>query len=187
MIGGTINGPGVMIVLVEATGSTTVVAQIAKVVADAQHRKVAIQALADRISRRFVPSVVAIAILAFGVWMVCGASGTISVSLLDEAGLRDWPLLAFMFGCTVLVIACPCALGLATPTAVMVGCSVGARLGLLIKGGDVLERCAQVSTLVFDKTGTLTTGKLRVSEAVTWCEKEGLSTTELCRIAVHDP
>ena len=164
VVGGTINGPGVLYVLVEATGSATVLATIMRVVADAQHRKVAVQQVADRISRVFVPAVVLLSILTYASWATCGALGLLPRSMLDEAGVRDHHLLAFMFGCAVLVVACPCALGLATPTAVMVGCTIGAKLGILIKGGDVLEKAARVKAVLFDKTGTLTTGLLTVRE-----------------------
>jgi Cu+-exporting ATPase len=164
VVGGTINGSGVLYVLVEATGSQTVLATIMRVVADAQHRKVAVQQVADRISRVFVPCVVALAILTYASWAICGSLGLLPRRMLDEAGVRDPQLLAFMFGCAVLVVACPCALGLATPTAVMVGCTIGARLGILIKGGDVLEKAARVNAILFDKTGTLTTGQLCVQE-----------------------
>ena len=90
-------------------------------------------------------------------------------------------MLAFMFGCAVLVIACPCAMGLATPTAVMVGSGVGAALGILFKGGDVLEKASEVGAVLFDKTGTLTTGKLSVARIECWAS--GVSTPELLALA----
>uniref|UniRef100_A0A7S2NBN1 P-type ATPase A domain-containing protein n=1 Tax=Haptolina brevifila TaxID=156173 RepID=A0A7S2NBN1_9EUKA len=181
VIAGTINGAGVLTVLVEATGKRTVLSQITQVIADAQHRKVAVQAFADRVSRVFVPTVVLVSILTFVVWSVAGGAGAISLDLLEDAGQRNPWLLAFMFGCASLVVACPCALGLATPTAVMVGTSVGARLGILVKGGDVLERGYKTAAVIFDKTGTLTTGQLEVSETHSWLD--GLLTVELIRIA----
>ena len=140
-----------------------------KVVADAQHRKPRIQAFADRISSIFVPTVITLAVLVWAMWAIIGATGHMPKDDDDDGGgahgnmsmggggghgndhdsmgmptIKDDQLLAFMFGCAVLVIACPCALGLATPTAVMVGGGVGAAHGILVKGGDVLERAATV-------------------------------------------
>lgn len=177
VVGGTINGPGVLYVLVEATGQTTVLATITRVVAEAQHRKVAVQQVADRISRVFVPTVIVLSLFTFSVWAICGQYGMLSETMLTDAGVRDPMLLAFMFGCAVLVVACPCALGLATPTAVMVGCSVGARLGILIKGGDVLEKAARATSILFDKTGTLTKGQLSVQNVLV-CKGEGAAPTD---------
>lgn len=164
VIGGTINGPGVLYVVVEATGSATVLAKITRLVADAQHRKVPVQLVADRITQYFVPVVLLVALVTYAIWSLCGELDVISRGTLNGAGVLDPQLLAFMFGVAVLVVACPCALGLATPTAVMVGCAVGARMGALIKGGDVLEKAARATTVVFDKTGTITTGSLTVRE-----------------------
>ena len=158
-----------------------------KVVADAQHRKPQIQAFADRISRVFVPAVIALSILTWVVWAIVAATGQMpGPDHYEGAGegahaghdgggghamgammVSDPQLLAFMFACAVLVIACPCALGLATPTAVMVGGGVGAAHGILVKG-DVLERAAAVDAVLFDKTGTLTNGKLAVASVAVW-------------------
>ena len=167
-----------------------------KVVADAQHRRPKIQAFADRVSTYFVPVVVGLALLTYLTWTAVDVLGYLPHYYLTHCGLKDTQLFAFMFGCAVLdcpsalplclsackcsprrpaphrcavlVVACPCALGLATPTAVMVGGGVAARHGILIKGGDVLEMAATVTAVCFDKTGTLTTGELRVRHVSVW-------------------
>ena len=195
VVGGTLNGSGNLYVLVSAVGADSTLAQIMKVVADAQHRKPQIQAFADRISRIFVPTIIAIAVLTWLFWASLAAAGALPqpppppshnrtnhsaasddashagsdpMASMGATGVEDGQLLAFMFGISVLIIACPCALGLATPTAVMVGGGVGAAHGILIKGADVFEKAARVTSVLFDKTGTLTTGKLAVSRAVVW-------------------
>ena len=192
VVGGTMNGPGVIYVLVLATGQSTVLATITRIVAEAQHRKVAVQQVADRISRIFVPTVVVLSISTYLTWAVCAHYGVVPLSMLTDAGVREPQLIAFVFGCAVLVVACPCALGLATPTAVMVGCSVGASHGILIKGGDVLEKAARTTDIFFDKTGTLTTGQLSVQEVCLVTKKDGdasdkplgdLTNVELLRLA----
>ena len=165
-VGGTINGTAVLWVVVSAVGTDTVLAKIMRVVSDAQLRKPQIQNLADRVSGYFVPTVIVLALLTWLSWSValyCGWLGTHTA----VAGVNG-QMLAFMFGCAVLVIACPCAMGLATPTAVMVGSGVGAAHGILFKGGDVLEKASAVSAAIFDKTGTLTTGKLSVARIECW-------------------
>ena len=183
VVGGAINGQGVLYVLVEATGSTTVLATIMRIVSEAQHRKVPVQQFADRISRVFVPFVVAAAIVTYASWAVGGALGAVTPAMLTDAGVRDPNFLAFMFGCAVLVVACPCALGLATPTAVMVSCALAAsRLGLLVKGGDVLEYAARVTAILFDKTGTLTTGRIAVHAL---CRCDGDEVVEVETIPAH--
>src|SRR5699024_7164332 len=132
-------------------GSDTQLAQMAKLVEDAQTGKAAVQRLADRISGVFVPIVIAIAVIALGAWL--GAGFPVSA--------------AFTAAVAVLVIACPCALGLATPTALLVGTGRGAQMGVLIKGPEVLESTRKVDTVVLDKTGTVTTGKMTLVEAIT--------------------
>ncbi|MFH2109252.1 MAG: heavy metal translocating P-type ATPase [Patescibacteria group bacterium] len=148
VIGGTINKVGSFECKVTKIGSETTLARIIKLVEDAQGSKAPIQAVADRISAYFVPSVIGIALLTFVVWFfILGSS-------------LSFALMAFT---SVIVIACPCALGLATPTAIMVGTGVGASMGILIKGGEPLENASNINTVVFDKTGTITKGKPAVT------------------------
>ena len=144
VVGGTINGEGVLFAVVGAVGAQSTLAKIMKVVSDAQHRKPRVQAFADKVSQVFVPIVVMLAALTWGVWAILVASGSIHQKYIIYAGFSSGQHLAFLFGCAVLVVACPCALGLATPTAMMVGSGVGARLGILVKGGDILENASKV-------------------------------------------
>lgn len=149
VIGGTINKAGSFEFKATRVGSETTLSQIIRLVEEAQGSKAPIQAFADRISAWFVPAVIGIALLTFIVWFfVLGASLAFS-------------LMAFT---AVIVIACPCALGLATPTAIMVGTGRGAEQGILIKGGEPLENANKINTIVFDKTGTITKGKPEVTE-----------------------
>jgi Cu+-exporting ATPase len=176
VIGGTVNQSGALIVTATHIGEDTALARIVSLVEDAQGSKAPIQKLADRISGIFVPTVMALAVLTFVIWISLTAPANPVVP-------NDWLpagsnpfLFSFMFSIAVLVIACPCSLGLATPTAVMVGTGNGARHGVLIKGGDVLERAHNVSAIVFDKTGTLTHGKPQVTDVVriskSWSDEE---------------
>jgi Cu+-exporting ATPase len=142
--GATINLSGRLVVEATRIGDDTVLAQIAKLVNDAQSGKSATQRLADRISAVFIPAVFVIATATLAYWLAAGDSTTFAISA----------------AVSVLIIACPCALGLATPTALMVGSGRGAQLGLLIKGPQVLESVGKIKTIVLDKTGTLTTGKM---------------------------
>ena len=119
-------------------------------VEEAQNSKAPVQALADRIAARFVPTVLVMAVVTLAAWALLADR--------SQTGLRA--------ALTVLIIACPCALGLATPTAIMVGTGRGASMGILIKGGEVLERSRSIDTVVFDKTGTLTTGQMTVTDVV---------------------
>ncbi len=148
--GATINGGGRLIVRAERVGSDTQLAQMARLVEEAQNGKAPVQRLADRISGVFVPIVIGLAIATLGFWLGGGAGTTA----------------AFTAAVSVLVIACPCALGLATPTALLVGTGRGAQLGILIKGPEVLESTRRVDTVVLDKTGTVTTGKMGLLEVV---------------------
>jgi copper-transporting P-type ATPase V len=149
--GATVNTSGVLTVRATAVGTDTALAQIVRLVEEAQTGKAAIQRLADRISAVFVPVVMALAVVTFaGWWAVAGD-----------------PLGGLTAGVAVLIIACPCALGLATPIAIMVGTGRGASLGVLIKSVDVLERTREVTTVVFDKTGTLTRGEMTVTDIET--------------------
>jgi P-type Cu+ transporter len=142
--GATVNAGGRLVVRATNVGADTALAQIARLVEDAQTGKAPVQRLADRISGVFVPVVIALAVATLGFWLGTGESATF----------------AFTAAVAVLIIACPCALGLATPTALMVGTGRGAQLGLLIKGPEVLESTRRVDTVVLDKTGTVTTGKM---------------------------
>ncbi len=165
VIGATINRTGTFVFEATRVGEDTALAQIIRLVEEAQGAKAPIQNLADRVAAVFVPAVVVIAVLAFHAWMTpAGADLARALS-------------AFI---AVLIIACPCALGLATPTAVMVGTGRGAEMGILIKGGEALQRAGDVQVVVFDKTGTLTRGEPRVTDVV---PAGGLEADELLRLA----
>lgn len=187
--GGTINGNGVLWVLVTASSGEGTLATILQVVEDAQHRRPQVQAMADRIARYFVPAVLAISTVTWLAWTArayaaaAGAPWALSPDDLAASHAHSGFLLAVYFGCATLVVACPCALGLATPTAVMVGCGVSAQGGILMKGGDVLEKAAATTAVLFDKTGTLTTGELRVTEVVTWAKESEYTPDEVLRRA----
>ena len=146
--GATVNTTGTFIMRAERVGSDTVLAQIVQMVAEAQRSRAPIQALADTVSGWFVPAVVGVAVLAFVVWSIFGPPPAMSFALVNAVA--------------VLIIACPCALGLATPMSIMVGTGRGARAGVLVKNAEVLEIMERVDTLVVDKTGTLTEGKPRL-------------------------
>jgi soluble P-type ATPase len=161
LFGGTVVTDGVAVAVVRRTGADTTLAQIVRLVQDAQASKAPISAFADRISAVFVPTIVGLALVTFAVWLILGSLDAVSPATRGGASAFLW---AFMFGVSVIVIACPCALGLATPTAVMVGTGVGAKLGILIKGGAALEVASNVTALVCDKTGTLTVGKPVVTD-----------------------
>jgi Cu+-exporting ATPase len=148
VIGATINRSGAFVVRATAVGQTSVLAQIVRVMHEAQSSQAPLQRLADRVSAVFVPVVLAIAVVTFIAWSILPAEPSLVRSLTAAVA--------------VLIIACPCAMGLAVPTAVMVASGRGASAGLLIKGGEPLERLATVETVVFDKTGTLTEGRPRV-------------------------
>jgi Cu+-exporting ATPase len=146
--GATVNAGGRLVIRATKVGADTALAQIARLVEDAQTGKAPVQRLADRISGSFVPVVIALSVATLAFWLGNGESATF----------------AFTAAVAVLIIACPCALGLATPTALMVGTGRGAQLGLLIKGPEVLETTRRVDTVVLDKTGTVTTGKMSLVE-----------------------
>jgi Cu+-exporting ATPase len=150
VFGGTMNKTGLLTVRATKVGSDTTIAQIVKLVEDAQSAQAPVQRLADRVASYFVPVVVIVALAALSVWVLVGAGF-----------LRGFT--AFI---AVLIIACPCALGLATPAAMVVGTGKGASNGILIKGGDVLEKASRVDSVVFDKTGTLTLGSPSVTDVV---------------------
>jgi len=152
VVGSTINMTGSFRFRASRVGKDTVLAQIVRLVEEAQGQKAPIQRLADRVAGVLVPTVIYIAVVTFLVWFFAGPSPQLTHALLNFVA--------------VLIIACPCALGLATPTAIMVGTGRGAELGVLIRGGEVLERARMVDTVVFDKTGTLTLGKPSVTDVV---------------------
>ncbi|MDA2909840.1 heavy metal translocating P-type ATPase [Nitrospiraceae bacterium AH_259_D15_M11_P09] len=164
--GGTVNGTGMFVMRAERVGSETLLAQIVRMVSEAQRSRAPIQRLADVVSSYFVPLVVLAAVLAFIVWSLIGPEPRMAYALLAAVA--------------VLIIACPCALGLATPMSIMVGTGRGATVGVLIKNAEALEILEKVDTVVVDKTGTLTEGRPRLSSVVTVA---GLSETELLRLA----
>jgi len=153
VIGGTINQTGSFVMRADKVGSATLLARIVQMVAQAQRSRAPIQRLADQVSGWFVPAVIAVAITAFAAWATFGPEPRFAFGLLAAV--------------SVLIIACPCALGLATPMSIMVGIGRGARSGVLIKDAEALERLEKVDTLVIDKTGTLTEGKPQVVAAET--------------------
>lgn len=157
VIGASINQNGSLKVEITATGDHTILSQIIKLVEEAQGQKAPIAKMADIISGYFVPVVMLIATLAALAWYIAGVNGVVS--------LNETPLIfSLSIFIAVLVIACPCSLGLATPTAIMVGTGKGAEYGVLIKGGEALERAHKINIVVFDKTGTLTEGKPSVTD-----------------------
>ncbi|XP_038973685.1 LOW QUALITY PROTEIN: copper-transporting ATPase HMA5-like [Phoenix dactylifera] len=157
VIGGTVNENGVLHVQATHVGSESALSQIVRLVESAQMAKAPVQKFADRISKYFVPLVIVLAFFTWLAWFLAGKFSSYPKSWIPSS--MDSFELALQFGISVMVIACPCALGLATPTAVMVGTGVGASQGVLIKGGQALESAHKVDCIVFDKTGTLTTGK----------------------------
>jgi Cu+-exporting ATPase len=158
VIGGTINGTGGLIMEAEKVGRDTMLARIFQMVAEAQRSRAPIQRLADSVAGYFVPVVIIVAILAFAVWALLGPPPALAYALLAAV--------------SVLIIACPCALGLATPMSIMVGIGRGAQAGVLIKNAEALERFEKVDTLVVDKTGTLTQGKPQLREVVSLGEED---------------
>jgi Cu+-exporting ATPase len=152
VIGGTVNQNGSFIMRAEKLGSETLLAQIVRMVAEAQRSRAPIQALADKVSGYFVPVVIAVAVLTFILWAAFGPEPRLAHGLVNAVA--------------VLIIACPCALGLATPMAVMVGTGRGAHAGVLVKNAEALETLEKVDTLVLDKTGTLTEGKPKLTQIV---------------------
>jgi Cu+-exporting ATPase len=162
VIGATVNGNGALVMRAERVGSETLLAQIVRLVSQAQRSRAPIQRLADRVSGYFVPAVIAIAVITFVAWFLLGPEPRLAKALVNAVA--------------VLIIACPCALGLATPMAIMVGTGRGARAGVLIKNAEALEVLEKVDTLVVDKTGTLTEGKptLTTIVALGWLEEPTL-------------
>ncbi len=166
VIGGTLNQSGGIVIRAEKVGRDTMLARIVQMVADAQRSRAPIQRLADQVAGWFVPAVIAVALLAFGAWAIWGPEPRFAFGLVAAV--------------SVLIIACPCALGLATPMSIMVGVGRGAEMGVLIKNAESLERLEKVNTLVVDKTGTLTEGKPALTSVVA---APGFDEAELLRVA----
>ncbi len=166
LIGGTLNQTGTFVMRAERIGRDTVLARIVQMVAAAQRSRAPIQRLADQVSGWFVPAVILVALIAFAAWSIWGPEPRFAFGLVAAV--------------SVLIIACPCALGLATPMSIMVGVGRGAQAGVLIKNAEALERMEKVDTLVVDKTGTLTEGKPKVVAVV---PAETLDETEVLRLA----
>jgi Cu+-exporting ATPase len=162
--GATVNAGGRLVVEATRIGADTRLARMAKLVEDAQNGKAEVQRLADRISAVFVPTVIVLAVATFGAWL----------------GITGDTVAAFTAAVAVLIIACPCALGLATPTALMVGTGRGAQLGILIKGPEVLESTRRIDTVVLDKTGTVTTGRMTLQKVYA---AEGEDEEQVLRLA----
>jgi Cu+-exporting ATPase len=166
VIAGTLNQTGSFVMMAEKVGRETLLAQIVEMVAVAQRSRAPIQRLADQVSSWFVPLVIVLALVAFAAWSIYGPEPRFSFGLLAAV--------------SVLIIACPCALGLATPMSIMVGVGRGAQAGVLVKNAEALERLEMVDTLVIDKTGTLTEGKPKVVAVVT---ADGAAQSEVVRLA----
>jgi Cu+-exporting ATPase len=166
VIGGTLNTTGSFIMRADKVGRDTMLSQIVQMVAAAQRSRAPIQRLADQVAGWFVPGVIAVAIVAFAAWSIFGPEPRLAFGLVAAV--------------TVLIIACPCALGLATPMSIMVGVGRGAQAGVLIKNAEALERMEHIDTLVVDKTGTLTEGKPKVTAAI---PADGFDDAEVIRLA----
>jgi Cu+-exporting ATPase len=169
VIGATVNGNGSLVMRAERVGSETMLAQIVQMVSQAQRTRAPIQRLADKVAGWFVPAVIAIAVLTFIVWVSVGPQPRFAHAIVNAVA--------------VLIIACPCALGLATPMAIMVGTGRGARAGVLIKNAEALETLEKVDTVVFDKTGTLTEGKPKVVAISPQGNPPTISENDLLRLA----
>ena len=155
VVGGTINGTGRLVMRAERVGADTLLARIVALVAEAQRSRAPIQRLADRVSGYFVPAVVGTAVITFAIWALVGPEPRLAHALVNAVA--------------VLIIACPCALGLATPMSIMVATGRGATMGVLFRNAEAIERLRQVDTLVVDKTGTLTHGRPELT-SVTWAD-----------------
>jgi len=164
--GGTVNGTGGFVMKAERVGSDTLLGQIVAMVAEAQRSRAPIQGMADKVAGIFVPVVLAVSVLTFVIWMWLGPEPRLAHAIVNAVA--------------VLIIACPCALGLATPMSIMVGVGRGAQLGVLIKNAEALERLEKTDTLVVDKTGTLTEGKPRLTDIL---PADGFDTNDFLRLA----
>lgn len=164
--GATMNGTGSLVIEATRVGADTVLSQIVEMVANAQRSRAPIQKLADAVAGKFVPAVIAVAIVAFIVWSLIGPDPAMAYALVSAVA--------------VLIVACPCALGLATPMSIMTATGRGAQAGVLVKNAEALERFAQVDTLIVDKTGTLTLGKPKLESVLS---QDGMEDDELLRLA----
>jgi len=164
--GGTVNGAGSFVLRAERIGSDTLLGQIVAMVAEAQRSRAPIQGLADKVAGIFVPAVLAVSLITFVLWLSLGPAPTLAHAIVNAVA--------------VLIIACPCALGLATPMSIMVGIGRGAQEGVLVKNAEALERLEKIDTLVVDKTGTLTEGKPKLADVLPW---GGVDANELLRLA----
>ncbi|MFZ3214520.1 MAG: heavy metal translocating P-type ATPase [Candidatus Acidiferrales bacterium] len=176
VIGGTINGTGTLVIRAERVGSETLLSQIVRMVSEAQRSRAPVQKLADQVAGYFVPAVVLIAVFTFAIWAALGPQPRMAHALLNAVA--------------VLIIACPCALGLATPMAIMVGTGRGALAGILVRNAEALETLEKVDTVVVDKTGTLTEGRPRVVAVVAehgWTEEQVLQIAATLERASEHP
>jgi len=164
--GGTVNGTGSFVMRAERVGSDTLLGQIVNMVAEAQRSRAPIQGLADKVAALFVPVVLAVSMITFAVWLWLGPEPKLAHAIVNAVA--------------VLIIACPCALGLATPMSIMVGVGRGAQEGVLVKNAEALERLEKVTTLVVDKTGTLTEGKPKLMDVL---PADGIDAKEFLRLA----
>lgn len=181
LIGGTINQSGLLSVRATKVGADTVLASIIRLVEQAQGTKAPIQRLADLIASVFVPTVLVIAALTFIGWTILGYTGVVPALSAMGGATTPW-IIALVAAVAVLVVACPCALGLATPTAIMVGTGKGAEQGILIKGGESLERIQAVNAVLLDKTGTITRGKPELTDVIA---VPGKQPDEMLRLAAQ--
>lgn len=192
VIGGTVNGLGTFIMRATRVGTDTALSQIVRLVEDAQVNKAPIQGFTDKVAGVFVPIVLCLGVSTLVVWSILvGCLGVERMpSLLQheisKEGNGDWFFVCLKLCISVVIVACPCALGLATPTAVMVGTGLAAEHGVIFKGGAVLENGQKVNKVVFDKTGTLTTGKVQVVNYQSWDGRETTKTNMLLMTAIAE-
>ncbi|KPA81108.1 putative copper-transporting ATPase-like protein [Leptomonas pyrrhocoris] len=182
VVGGTLNITATLLIQADKVGEETMIAQVLRIVQEAQNTKPAVQRVADRIAMYFVPFVLVLSIVTLLVWLVLGAAHTYPDSWREHG--TSWYGFAFNFFISTVVAACPCALGLATPTAIMVGTGVGAKNGVLVKSGATLEVVRKVNCVVLDKTGTITKGHLEVvrTETILMDALPGLDEALACRL-----
>ncbi|SMN22272.1 similar to Saccharomyces cerevisiae YDR270W CCC2 Cu(+2)-transporting P-type ATPase, required for export of copper from the cytosol into an extracytosolic compartment [Maudiozyma saulgeensis] len=179
VIGGTINGPGHFYFKVTSVGSDTKLSQIISTIKNAQLTKTPIQKYADKLCAIFVPVILSLSVLTFITWYFISKSAMVNSFQTFISGEGSNVFKCLRIATSVVIVACPCALGLATPTAIMVGTGIGAQNGVLIKNGDAIEKCKDIKGFVFDKTGTLTTGMMTVENFNQLNEPKDLSSEEL--------